>query len=108
MRNIFNNIKLYSKAMLDGIYRLIPLLAILGFLVYRYELTDAVGVSLIIPIFAGIVSHLLRKLLFPYIDLKQLILEVKKENSIASALIVLAIILFMTVMTAILGFAIIR
>lgn len=98
----------YITSAWNGFKRILPLLIIMLVITTVFNLWSAVAISTLIPIYAGVISHLMRKLLFPYIDLKVLIKEVKEENSIASALIVVGLIIFMTVLTAVMGFSIIR
>lgn len=98
----------YSKSTWGSLKRTLLLVLIMVLFTTIFNLWAVVGISAIIPVFAAVVSHIIRKLLFPYIDLRVLIKEVKEENSIASAIIVFGVLMFMTVMTAVMGFAIIR
>lgn len=59
---------------------------------------SVVGYAIGIVAVAVILSHLARKVLFPYLDLAALIKEIGSENNVAAAIVVASMVVLMGIM----------
>ena len=75
--------------------RFIPLLIVSIVVLYCFESVRIIGWMTGIIVTIILLSHILRRFIFPYMDLREYI-EKAREDSISSALIAVAIIYFYT------------
>lgn len=73
------------------VLRLVPLLGLASLVILPDDARHVVFFGMAIIFLAVAVAHGVRKLIFPYIDIKVLLQEVKK-NSIACAMVILGLI----------------
>ena len=84
--------------------RLFLLLITIIALGLSFDIMNIIKVSLVLPLLAAVVAHIVRKALFPKIDLSGLIDSLDTDvpgKALPKALVAVAMILFVTVITAI-------
>ena len=86
-----------------GDYKRLGLLLITFIILGLYlgMFSSVVPVTLVIPLFAVILAHIVRKTLHGYINTEKLLKKVEEENSIAAAIVVVAVLSFTAVLTAV-------
>ena len=84
--------------------RLFLLLITVLALGYSFDMFDILKVSIVLPILSAVIAHFIRKALFPNIDLSELVHSLSVDEpgrAMPKAVVATALILFMTVITAI-------
>lgn len=81
------------------ILRLAPLLGLAGYVLVGDDSRHVVIFGTAIIFLAVAISHIVRRIIFPYIDLRKFVKEVLEQNSIASAMVLCGFIYLFTSIT---------
>ena len=85
-----------KEIFLKELKRSLPFLLLAGLLLAPDPgALSVIGYAVGIVAVAIILSHLARKILFPYLDLKELIEEIGAENNIAASIVVASMVVLM-------------
>jgi hypothetical protein len=99
------NIKKWSLACIKNrivieISRILPLLGLAGFILLRDDASHVIIFGTAIVLLAVAVAHLVRKLIFPYIDIKSLVSGIEDDTKASAAVICGLIFLVCTIINA--------
>ena len=79
------------------VFRLAPLLGIAGFFIITDDSRGVVGFGVAIIALAVAIAHCVRKLIFPYIDMKKLVSGIEDDTKASAAVICGLIFLLCTI-----------